>query len=92
MIPADDPEVKRESAVYAIVEHSEDSIDCLINYFSSRRKLKTSIAWFLELKRVLLLLSRKRKELKAIESDKDTGVNTSVEQKLCYEKDNCRMQ
>lgn len=79
VIASDDPEVKRESAVYTIVKHSEDPTDCLINYFSSWRKLKTSVAWFLELKRVLFLLSRKRKEL---ESDKDTGANSSVEQKL----------
>lgn len=82
VISADDPEVKRESAVYAIVKHSEDPTHCLINYFSSWRKPKTSVAWFLELKRVLLLLSQKRKELKAIETDKETGDNSSVEQKL----------
>lgn len=42
VIPADDLEVKRESAVYAIVKHSEDPTHCLINYFSSWRKLKTN--------------------------------------------------
>ncbi|XP_061569557.1 NACHT, LRR and PYD domains-containing protein 14-like [Cololabis saira] len=82
VIPADDPEVKKEPAVYAIVKHLEDPTDCLIHYFSSWRRLKTSVAWFLELKIVLLLLSQKRKEFKAAESDKETGAKNSVEQKL----------
>lgn len=82
VIPADDLEVKKEPAVYAVVKHSEDPTDCLIHYFSSWRKLKTSVAWFLELKKVLLLLCRKRKELKAVEIDKETGAKISVEQQL----------
>ncbi|XP_032387795.1 uncharacterized protein LOC116699370 [Etheostoma spectabile] len=78
----DDPEVKREASVNAIVKNSEDPTTHLINYFSSWRKLKTSVAWFLKLKEVLLLLSQKRQELKAAESDKNTGVKGCVEQKL----------
>ena len=81
VIPIDDPEVKREAAVNAIVQGSENPTDHLTNYFSSWKKLKTSVAWFLELKRRLLLLSQKRKELKTTESDEDAGVR-SVEQKL----------
>ncbi len=82
VIPADDPKVKKESAVNAIVKHSEDSTDRLIYYFSSWRKLKTSVAWFLKLKRALLLLTQRRKELKATETDKEIRAKNSVEQKL----------
>lgn len=66
----------------AIVKHSEDPTDYLINYFSSWRKLKTSVAWFLQLKRVLLLLRQKRQEFKPTESDRDLEVKGFVEQKL----------
>ncbi|KAL0196747.1 hypothetical protein M9458_005287, partial [Cirrhinus mrigala] len=61
-IPSDDPEVKKELKVNAITTHSDNPISQLIHYFSSWRKLKTSVAWLLELKERLLLLSHKRKE------------------------------
>ena len=82
VIPIDDPEVKREAAVNVIVNDPENPTDHLLNYFSSWMKLKRSVAWFLVLKRHLLLLSQKRKELKATESDLDAGVRSTVEQKL----------
>lgn len=61
-IPSDDAEVKRELKVNAVTIHSDNPLSQLIHYFSSWRKLKTSVAWLLELKERLLLLSRKRKE------------------------------
>ena len=82
VIPADDPEVKREAKVNTIVKYADNATNHFINYFSSWRKLKVSVAWFLQLKRVLSLLSQKKKELKAAESDEDTRVKHSVEQKL----------
>lgn len=82
VVPADDSEVKREPAVNAIVKHPQSSTDRLINYFSSWRKLKISVAWFLELKRVLLLLSQKRREFEEMERDKDPGAMISIQQKL----------
>ena len=80
--PADDPEVKRETKVNAIVKYADNATNHFVNYFSSWRKLKVSVAWFLQLKRVLSLLSQKRRELKATESDEDARVKRSVEQKL----------
>ena len=82
VIPADDPEVKRETKVNTIVKYADNATNHFINYFSSWRKLKVSVAWFLQLKRVLSLLSQKRKELKAAESDEDARIKRSVEQKL----------
>ncbi|KAL0149102.1 hypothetical protein M9458_055534 [Cirrhinus mrigala] len=61
-IPSDDAEVKRELKVNAVTTHSDNPLSRLIHYFSSWRKLKTSVPWLLELKERLLLLSRKRKE------------------------------
>lgn len=61
-IPSDDAEVKRELKVNVVTIHSDNPLSQLIHYFSSWRKLKTSVAWLLELKERLLLLSRKRKE------------------------------
>ena len=61
VIPSDDLEVKREATVNAIVKHAEDPVSHLINYFSSWRKFRTSVTWYLKLKRVLLLLNQKRK-------------------------------
>ena len=82
VIPADDPKVKREKKVNTIVKYADNATHHFINYFSSWRKLKVAVAWFLQLKRVLSLLSQKRKELKAAESDEDARVKCSVEQKL----------
>nr|XP_040024067.1 uncharacterized protein LOC120812302 [Gasterosteus aculeatus aculeatus] len=56
-IPSDDAEVKRELKVNAVTIHSDNPLSQLIHYFSSWRKLKTSVAWLLELKERLLLLS-----------------------------------
>lgn len=53
-----------------IVKYSDTPTDLLIHYFSSWRKLRTSVAWLLELKECLLLLSQKRKELVTSKSDK----------------------
>lgn len=70
LVSVDDPEVKKEPIVNVIVKHSDTPTDHLIHYFSSWRKLRTSVAWLLELKERLLLLSRKRKELVAGKCDK----------------------
>ena len=45
--------------------HSEDVTTKLMNFFSEWNKLRTSVAWFLRLKTVLLELRRKRKEVVA---------------------------
>lgn len=51
-----------------ITTHSDSPTSHLIHYFSSWRRLKTSVAWLLELKKRLLLLSQKRKEYVAKQS------------------------
>ncbi|KAK7896434.1 hypothetical protein WMY93_021759 [Mugilogobius chulae] len=68
-ISADDPEVKREAIVNAITTHNENPTSHLIHYFSSWSKLKTSVAWMLELKEKLLLVSKKRMEYVAKQSE-----------------------
>lgn len=62
VIPADDPEVKRDLTVNAIVMDLENATNRLICYFSSWMRLKTSVAWFLKVKKILMLLGQKRKE------------------------------
>lgn len=68
-ISADDPEVKREIKVNAVTTHNDSPTNHLIHYFSSWRKLKTSVAWWLELKEKRLLLSQKRKEYVAKQNE-----------------------
>ena len=63
MIPADDPEVKRDLTVNSVVVDSESATDRLLCYFSSWMRLKTSVAWLLKVKSALVLLGKKRKEL-----------------------------
>lgn len=60
MIPADDPEVKRDVTANAIVKDLENATNRLIYYFSSRMRLKTSVAWFLKVKEILVLLGQKK--------------------------------
>lgn len=61
-IPADDPEVKRDLTVNAVVaKDTSNATDQLITYFSDWRKLKVTVAWFLKIKWALLKLCQKRK-------------------------------
>lgn len=62
MISLDDPEIKRDLKVNAIVKDLENATNYLIHYFSSCMKLKTSMVWFLKVKKTLVLLGQKRKE------------------------------
>ncbi|XP_078032247.1 uncharacterized protein LOC144467474 [Epinephelus lanceolatus] len=50
-------------AVNSVVVDFESATDRLLCYFSSWTRLKTSVAWFLKVKRTLVLLGQKRKEL-----------------------------
>ena len=63
-ISSGDPEVKRDVMMNVINTH-EDVTTKLMNFFSEWNKLRTSVAWFLRLKAVLLELRRKRKEVVA---------------------------
>lgn len=58
----DDPEIKRDLKVNAIAKDLENATNHLIHYFSSWMKLKTSVAWFLKVKKTLVLLGQKMKE------------------------------
>ncbi|XP_039550287.1 uncharacterized protein LOC120495005 [Pimephales promelas] len=73
-ISSDDPEVKGEATVNAVVikdvlnvtnTDTQNATNQLITYFSSWKRLKTTVACFLQVKKMLLLLSRKRKEIQA---------------------------
>ena len=62
-INSDDPEVKRELMVNVVIAEAEDATSRLVKYFSGWTKLKTSVAWFLKIKAILLELSKRRKKL-----------------------------
>nr|XP_054607751.1 uncharacterized protein LOC129167238 [Nothobranchius furzeri] len=64
-VSLEDPEVKGEVIVNVFSLQADDPTSRFIHYFSSWRKLKTSVAWFLKLKAILLDLSQKRKEFEA---------------------------
>lgn len=77
-ISSDDPEVKGEATVNTIaikdaasatnsvsLKDAKNATNQLITYFSSWKRLKTSVACFLQVKRMLQLLSQKRKEIQA---------------------------
>ncbi len=69
LIPVDDPEVKKDPLVNAFVSHSPpNATKVFLSYFSDFKKLRTSVAWMLRLRDVLLNLSQRRKVLEASES------------------------
>ncbi|XP_059184653.1 uncharacterized protein LOC131967729 [Centropristis striata] len=65
VISVDDPEIKRDLMVNTIVKDVENPTSHLICYFSSWTKLKTSVAWFLKIRDVLIMLAQRRKEFLA---------------------------
>ena len=80
MVSDDDPEVKRDLTVNAIVQDVEKATGQLINYFSSWVKLRTSVAWFLKIKAALMTLAQKRKEFRASAGlNKDQEVERKVQ-------------
>lgn len=62
-LPADDPEVKQRFMVNATVVDSMNATHHLITYFSDWQRLRTTVAWFIKLKDILLKLSKQRKQL-----------------------------
>ncbi|XP_035985471.1 uncharacterized protein LOC118558973 isoform X4 [Fundulus heteroclitus] len=78
-ISADDPEVKRDLTVSVIVNESQNATNYLIHYFSSWTKLKTSVAWFLKLKNILMLLQQKRKKFAAADLNNNNPGNQKKE-------------
>ncbi len=60
----DDLEVKKELKVNAVVlQNGQNATSQLLHYFSEWKRLKVAVAWVLKLRKLLLELSRKRKEL-----------------------------
>lgn len=79
-IAADNPEVKRELTVNAvIVEDTPSATHQLITYFSDWRRLKRSVALILKIRKALQEMSQKRKQL----SQEDADINgNKVEQEM----------
>lgn len=63
IISSEDPEVKKSVTVNLIITDSPHATEQLVTYFSDWKKLKTAVAWFLKMKRILRELARKRKEM-----------------------------
>ncbi len=64
LIPVGDPEVKKDPLVNAFVSHRPlNATKVFLSYFSDFKKLRTSVAWMLRLRDVLLILSQRRKVL-----------------------------
>lgn len=76
-ISSEDPEVKKDRMANIIITDSEGATTKLINYFSCWTELRTSVAWFLKLKTILLGLRRKRNEV--ISSLTAAGAATQLE-------------
>lgn len=56
-------ELKKEAVVNAVnVRHSPDGTNRLIVHFSDWRRLRVAAAWFLKLKKMLLHMTRKKRE------------------------------
>nr|XP_057933833.1 uncharacterized protein LOC131132323 [Doryrhamphus excisus] len=72
-VPVDDPEVKRNLMVNAVIKIQENATTSLISYFSSWTKLKTAVAWFLKIKMILKILCRKRMEFSAVPCQRVEG-------------------
>ena len=60
-IPADDPEVKKDSVVYMSEASTRDPVLEIIERFSSRTHLKKIVAWILRYKSNLYRLSKERR-------------------------------
>jgi len=60
----DDPEVKKEKFnVNPTIATDLNGTSKLVHHYSDWRKLKRAVAWFLQVKHLLLLLSKKRNEV-----------------------------
>ncbi|XP_056272956.1 uncharacterized protein LOC130195451 [Pseudoliparis swirei] len=80
LVDSDDQEVRKEATVNVIsVVDVPSPTDQLIAYFSSWRRLKTAVAWFLRLKTMLLTQTRQRKQLEVsvVHHLEDTSQNRS---------------
>ncbi|GAA6096905.1 uncharacterized protein LOC107751036 [Tachysurus ichikawai] len=78
---ADDPEVKKELKVNAMtLQNEQNATSRLIHYFSEWKRLKVAAAWYLKLKKFLMQLSHKRKEILTLEQNNNAAVNAKLQQ------------
>ncbi len=74
----DDLEVKKELKVNAVVlQNGQNATSQLLHYLSEWKRLKVAVAWVLKLRKLLLELSRKRKEL-SLEQIDSFSVNAKL--------------
>ena len=73
-VPVDDPEVRREAVVAAVVAR-EDPIDRLLYHYSTWLKLRRAVAWLLRVKRHLVALSAMKRVVAAVAIDSRTTEN-----------------
>lgn len=57
----DDPEVRRNTTVFTTVVNTETPTDQLISYFSNWIRLLKAVAWYIKLKKALILRIKKQK-------------------------------
>ncbi len=80
-IAADDPEVKKELTVNAVViKNSPNATQQLITYFSDWKRLKISVAWILKIRKALLEVSQKRRQLNQNNADNSNKVDQELQQ------------
>lgn len=80
-VTADDPEVKRSVTVNATVLDTNPTSQ-LMNHFSDWQRLKTAVAWIIKLKKTLLKLSKKKKELLIANTSAKRAPSVDVHQKM----------
>jgi len=72
-----DPEVMQELVVNTLLVQTEEgcsAVSRLIHHYSSWKHLRKAVAWILRLKKTLLALSKRRKQLKETESNQPLEV------------------
>ena len=78
----DDDEVRKTATVHSTqVAESTDTVNKLMDYYSSWHCLKRAVAWILRLREGLLILSKKRKELEAATSQQNDGASKAATNK-----------
>ncbi|XP_031425669.1 uncharacterized protein LOC116220856 [Clupea harengus] len=61
-VSQDDPEVRKSATVLAAVVNPATPTDQLISFFSDWRRLLKAVAWFIRLKKMLMLIVKRGKE------------------------------
>ncbi len=70
----EDPEIKTCARVTVkSTQESYDAVNKLIAYYSTWQRLRKAVGWFLRLKKILILLKDKRKELKTTISQSENN-------------------